>query len=207
MKVPPTPPAELIASAQHIRTYEGLLWRIYRTAGAHALRWDELRRYGPVPGMRFDPHPLPIGVHPNAGVMYTSTTADTAFAETFHSSRVIDRTTARPALVAWQATRPLELLDLTSFWPIQNGAAASIMMGAKAHTQAWARAIDTQLVGRIDGLFHLSSLTSDPMVTLFDRATRQNAFPRRPAFRAILADSAADEIVLKMSESLNFDVC
>lgn len=68
MKVPPTPPATFILDhPSHTLTFRGALWRVFRTAGPHALAWNELRHYGPIPGMRFDPQPPPPSTDPDAG--------------------------------------------------------------------------------------------------------------------------------------------
>lgn len=127
--------------------------------------------------------------------MYTATTANTAFAEVFQESRMIDRDADGPVIAAWQPSRELQLLDLTSTWPVQNGASASMMMDDKANTQAWAQAIFAQFGGDIDGLYHQSSITNEPMVTLFLRVKVLDAFPKRPRLWVSLADDQANWLV------------
>ena len=119
---------------------------------------------------------------------------------------MIDRADRGRTLVSWQPTRELTLLDLTSNFPVLNGAAASMMMDDKAHTQVWAKAIYEQVGTKIDGLRHLSSITSEPMVTLFSRVEVQPAFNTYPDSRAALADAAADVAVYLAALKLNYDV-
>ncbi|QHC58829.1 RES family NAD+ phosphorylase [Rathayibacter sp. VKM Ac-2760] len=205
MKVPLTPPAAFVTDPSHLRDYSGALWRVYRTGGRHPGAWDTLRHHGPVPGMRFDPHPPPEGDHPSVGVLYAATEAVTALGETYQRRRVIDRVQSAPRLVGWRPARPLTLLDLTGEWPVRNGAAAAIQMGAKRATQPWARAIEERLRD-VDGLWHLSAVTGTPLVTLFSRAERVPAFPRRPSFHTALDDVTADPVVLHAAQRLGFAV-
>lgn len=204
MKVPATPPAAFVVDPGHIRTFEGSLWRVFRTEGAHALGWNELRQYGPVPGMRFDPHPPPAGRHPGVGVMYTSTRPVTAIGEAYQATRVIDRRMGGATIASWVPSRPLVLLDLTSNWPVLNGAAAAMMMDDKASTQAWARAIFERHGDVLDGLYHQSAINAEPLVTLFSRAERVPAFPARVRFSARLSDATADEIVAQAVRRLGY---
>lgn len=207
MKVPAVPPTTFTIESKHLRTFSEPLWRVYRTTGPHALGWNELRHYGPVPGMRFDPHPEPAGEHDDVGVLYAATDVVTALGEVYQSTRVIARAEGGATLVSWEPTRPLTLLDLTTNWPIVNGAAASMMMtDEKSHTQAWAAAIEQRHGADIDGLFHQSSMTDKAMVTLFTRTERDSAFPARPRFHAPLASPAADVIVLVASNELHYGV-
>lgn len=205
MKVPLTPPESFVTRPSHLREYSGPLWRVYRSAGEHAGTWNALRHHGPVPGMRFDPHPLPPGDHPSVGVLYAATDAVTSLGETDQRRRVLDRVQNAPRLVGWRPSRPLTLLDLTGQWPVRNGAAAAIQMGSKRATQAWARAIEERL-GSIDGLWHLSAITGKPVVTLFSRVEREPAFPSRPSFDRALNDVTADAVVLVAAQRLGFPV-
>jgi hypothetical protein len=188
-----------------VRVWRGPLWSIFATVGPHALAWNELRHFGPATGMRFDPHPLPPGVH-DVGVMYCATGPVTAFAEVFQASRRISRSELGRTLVSFTPARDLQLLDLTANWPVKNGGAASMQMGPKRHTQNWAREIQSQLGDRIDGLWHYSSLTSEPMVTLFSRAEVDSIFETYPESRVALADAMADLDVYIAASELGYDV-
>lgn len=205
MKVPPTPPPSFVINPPHIRTFQGVLWRVFRTEGAHPVAWNQLRHYGPMEDMRFDPHPPPKGRHPGVGVMYTATQAYTALGEVYQGDRVIDRTAGGATIAAWGPSRPLLLLDLTSNWPVLNGAAAAIMMDDKANTRSWAQAIDERYGDALDGLFHQSSINNEPLVTLFSRTERVPAVPARVRFSARLSDTTADEIVDLAKEYLSYE--
>ncbi|WP_157962580.1 RES family NAD+ phosphorylase [Homoserinimonas sp. OAct 916] len=205
-KVAPTPPSKFVTHPEHFREYDGQLWRIFRSQSRRLYSWDQLREHGPVLGVRFDPHPLPPGDHAGYGVMYTSADAITAFAEVYQGSRVIDRISEAPILVGWKPTRKLELLDLTTNWPVLNTAAAAMMMDDKVSTQAWAREIYSQLGTQIDGLYHQSSIDNQPMITLFSRAKTQMSFPSLPSFNALLNHSAAEAIVDLAADRLGYSV-
>lgn len=206
-KVPATPPASFTTDPdEHILEYDGPLWRVYKQGGDFPSAWDELRYFGPAKGMRFDPHPLPPQLHTSVGVTYAATKPQTALAESFQALRTIERSRDQVAIASWKPTRPLVLLDLSSTWPVANGASASIQMGPKRHTQTWARAIYDRLGDDIDGLWFLSSVTGEPSLTLFDRTKRQNAWPTRHVDGYLLADAAADVIVYATAKKLNFAV-
>lgn len=208
MKVPVTPPDTFTTDGQHLRTFgaDAALWRIYRTSGPHPTAWDALRHYGPIAKQRWDPHASPVGMDPDAGVLYASADPTTAFGEVYQDRRVIARAQGAPALVAWQPARDLTLLDLTTNWPVVNGSAASMMMGDKRSTQAWARAIDMRLGDRVDGLYALSSITSRPVITLFSRTEREPAFPLRPQLHALLTDASIDAVIDRAARELGYGV-
>jgi hypothetical protein len=201
----PSPPAVLkLDPATHIVEFHAPLWRVYKTRGGYPQAWDELRHFGPVDDMRFDPHPLPQGIHSDSGVLYAATLPHTALGEVYQETRHIQRAFQGNAIVSWTPTRPLALLDLTSNWPVINGGAASMQMDDKEHTREWAHAIDLQFGADIDGLAHRSSINDQPMVTLFARTERVPAFPARPAFHAMLIDPSADMIVDLAVQELGF---
>jgi len=129
-----------------VKSYDGELWRILKTAGPHALRWDQLRHWGPHEGMRFEPHPAGAPqVHPEAAVLYAASDFYTAFAEVFSDAHTIDRDAQSPALVSWIPSRPLRLLDVTTRSITRIfGAAAIQMIQERPVTHAWARALYQQ---------------------------------------------------------------
>lgn len=198
----PLPPATLTLDPSDIVTYDQFLSRVYPTTGDHPQKWDELREHGPIPGMRFDPHPSPKGDHPGVGVMYTALAPTTALAEVYQEEHVIDRALKGNALVIWEVTRSLELLDLTQLWPVRNKGAAAMQMGDKTHTSAWAHAIHTQFGSDIDGLLHRSSVDNELMITLFQRSV--DSFPKRPDFNELLTDPACDPVILDACDTLNY---
>jgi RES domain len=101
------------------------LWRLHRTSGAHVVVWNQLRYYGPIETMRFDPHDPPPHVG-DRGVSYAATDVPTVVAEVFATTPYVNLTRGDPYLTAWTSTRPLTLLDLTGGWPIRNGASYTI---------------------------------------------------------------------------------
>jgi hypothetical protein len=205
VKVPATPPAAFIINPEHLRAFQAPLWRVFNSAGDHPSEWDELRHFGPLEEMRFDPQPLPKADYSDIGVMYTATDSYTAIGESFQHTRVIDRSLGGKTIAAWDPIRELTLLDLTSNWPVVNSAAAAAMMtDDKKATQAWAQAIDARHGSTLDGLYHVSSINFQPMVTLFSRTERIPAFPRRPRFSALLSDTGADEIVARAKKKLGY---
>ncbi|ERG64478.1 hypothetical protein L332_08445 [Agrococcus pavilionensis RW1] len=202
-KNPTRPPGPLALAPGDVRRYRDALFRIHATAGAHPSRWDELREFGPLSVMRWDPQPLPQGMHAGRGVAYTGTDVTTAFAEVFQSRRAI-RLTAGRTLSGWLPSRELELLDLTGLWPVRQGASGSLHAAAKSTCRTWAAAIHDQLGERIDGLQVLSTMTSRPMVVLFGRAA--DAFPAAPEFSRPLAHAAVQMLAVDAADSLGWPV-
>jgi hypothetical protein len=152
------------------------LWRVHHTTGAHVVAWNQLRYFGPIDTMRFEPHDPPP--HAQAkGVSYNGMDVPTVLAEVFAQTRFVNLSRGDPYLTAWTPTRQLTLLDLTGTCPIRNGASYTINTGRKDHCRAWARAI-TSAWPDLDGLWHHSSLTGRPMVTLFTPAA--DTFPPAP---------------------------
>jgi RES domain len=185
-------------------SYAGPLFRIFRTAGAHPSDWNELRRFGPIPGMRFDPF-LPPPAPQIRGVMYASVSLKTAFAEVFQRSRVITAV-GGATLAGWIPARPLQLVDMTSDFLIRNGAGAAVMMGPKRYTQEWAEVIDRQLGDQVDGIWHLSSLTSLPLITLLDRSASVNSFPLHPSLHRAIDDPLLRSTVSRAADALGYGI-
>lgn len=200
------PPASFQTDPEHLIEYAGPLWRVYRQGGDWPSSWDELRHFGPKAGMRFDPHPEPEGVHPTVGVTYAATLPRTALAEYFQSTRLIDRSRDGVAIASWVPTRPLVLLDLSSSWPLINGASASIQMGPKRYTQKWARAVHERMGDDVDGLWSLSSMTGESMLTLFSRTKTVDAWPARPKSNHLLADTSVDAIVYHSATKIGYEI-
>lgn len=177
-KVPRRPGAPLVRSEDDIHRTQPILWRIHRTSGRHVIAWNELRHYGPLPGMRFDPHPPPAIEHDHYGVAYAALDIATAAAEVFQTTRRI-RASRDLQLTAWKPTRELELLDLTGTWALRNGAAHSLTAAPRPTCQAWAHVI-ARTWPELDGLFARSTLTGSPMMVLFHAA--RGTYPSAPLF-------------------------
>ena len=190
-KNPQRPPGTLTIEARDLVELSSPLWRVHTVTGPHALRWDELRHFGPALTMRWDPHPPPPAMHAAHAVSYTALDPTTAFAEVFQRTRAIVVASDR-ALVGWQPSRPLTLLDLTGDWALRNGASASLFAAPKSTTRAWAAAIHRQRP-ELGGLLVPSTMTGKEMVVLF--APAADSFPAFPAFARVLNDPAARRII------------
>ena len=178
-KLPAPPPApvlrelgaDLVAVARHTD-----LLRVHDTVGDHVVAWNRLRHFGPVARCRFDPHQPPPHVQP-AGVTYLSLDLPTALAERFQATRVVNRRRGGPHLSVFRPRRTLRLLDLTGEWPLRAGASHVINTGRRDVCRAWARTIVAAWPD-LDGLWHTSSMSGAPSLTLFTPAA--DAFPERP---------------------------
>jgi hypothetical protein len=205
-KVPRRPTAPLILAPADIVEVQPLLWRTHRKAGGHVTGWNELRRFGPLASMRFDPHPLGEDAIPRQsteGVLYAATTLTTSLAESFQSQRLIDTLAFQPHLTAWTPTRPLRLLDLTGDWALRNGAAHSLATGARSTCRAWARAIRASFP-ELDGLWSPSTMTGEPMAVLFNPA--QDSFPDFPEFSRPLAHPVLRAVAVQVAETIHYRV-
>lgn len=206
-KLPDRPdPAVLIGSVPRFHTVSTgtVLWRIHRTIGAHVMQWNQLRSYGPISTCRFDPHPEgPPRQHPGVGVLYAASSLPTALAEVYQTTRVIDSVTDSPVATAFRFRRPVRLLDLTGKWPLRAGASHVINTGRRTATRAWARAFVTAWPN-LDGLWHTSSLTGDPCVTLYPPAA--DTLPSAPAHTFAIDDGDYLDWLLIAADTIGYDL-
>lgn len=179
------------------------LWRLRTTHGPHPLAWDELREYGPLLTMRWDPHPDPVQVHPGVGVSYAAPDIVTVVAEVFQKTRRVVASTSALELVGWQPVRPLQLLDLTGTWLLRNRAAHSLTGGPRATCRGWARAIYATWPD-LDGLVVTSTWTGKPMLVLFTQA--QSSFPTLPAFSRLASDPLGSSLLTLAARELSWPV-
>jgi hypothetical protein len=207
-KLPSIPdPLRLLASEPEHRDLDAaaVLWRIHRTTGEHVAPWSQLRRYGPIPWCRFDPHPPgPPRLHRDIGVLYAAADLPTALAEVFQLTRVVDRTSGAPAVSAFRLTRGVRLLDLTGTWPLRAGASHVLNTdGRRDVTQAWARGIIAAWP-ELDGLRHTSSLTGRDCVTLFGPAA--TALPPEPLRRWSLLDPTMSDALARATMTIGYQL-
>lgn len=147
--------------------------------------------------------PPPTHIHPGVGVSYTATDYVTAFAEVFQERRVLVPTD-QLVLTAWLPSRALDLLDLRGNWPLHHGGSASLPGAPKSTCRNWAAAIQANVGHRIDGLYVPSTLTGAPVVVLFSRAA--DAFPTAPSLSRPLTHVSMEQLVLKASLALRWDI-
>jgi RES domain len=198
-KVPRKPPDRLTKEPGDVVDSTGILWRVHRTTGEHVRPWNELRTYGPLPSMRWDPHPGPQPAEHPDGVLYAASDVATGLAEVYQSTRVIDTRAGAPRLTAWEPTRPLQLLDLSETWLLRNAASAALLAAPRSTCRRWARAIYATWT-ELDGLQAPSTMTGRVNVVLW--AAAADAMPAAPAFSRpltqplvwSLAQAAAAEI-------------
>ncbi|MCA0307318.1 MAG: RES family NAD+ phosphorylase [Actinobacteria bacterium] len=183
-KVPRTPPTDLVHEPGDILSVQPLLWRIHRTQGSHVLPWNQLRTFGPIPTMRYEPQPEPAAPSIEGG-LYTATSLATALAETFQATRIVDSRSFGPRVTAWTPTRALCLLDLTGGWALRNGAAFALATAPKSTCRAWARQIRATWPD-LDGLRTPSTMTGGTSVVLWNPA--RTSLPAAPDFSRPLAE-------------------
>ena len=181
---PPISALSAFAPEIHVLTAGAILWRIYFRGGSHPSRWNGFRTFGPT-NARFDHHPPPPKRHRGRSILYASDSGVTSVAEIFQQTRVIDRSTDTPALVAFRLTRDLVLLDLTGAWPTQAGASMAISSGSRAKARAWSRAIYAAYP-HVAGLRYASSMNANqPTYALYERA--RSSLPATPVLDLALA--------------------
>lgn len=178
-KAPRTPPEQLIREPDDNIDYSGTLWRVHRTEGEHILPWNTLRTFGPLPSMRWDPHPGPQPSSHADGVLYAAADVATSLAEVYQTTRVIDTRANAPTLTAWQPQRRLRLLDLSGTWLLRNTASAALLAAPRSICRRWARAIYTTWP-ELDGLYVPSTMTGRPNIVLWNAAA--DSIPTMPSF-------------------------
>lgn len=155
-----------------------VLWRVHYTSSAHVIPWNRLRTYGPVPGSRWDPHPLPPRDAAPLGAAYFGEDVLTCLAEFFQDTRFVDVDTNAPYVTAFRTTRDLVLADLTEDWLLAAGGAGKVAFGPKGRTRSWARAIH-RAWPELDGVYSISAVAlSRKVVTLWT----DDAIPAAPEF-------------------------
>ena len=171
--------------------------------GAHPTSWDQFRAFGPTES-RFDHH-LPPPSLQTREILYGAVgpkAGQTAIAEVFQATRVVERARRAPCLVAFDSTEDLRLLDLTGTWSTRAGASMAIASGPRSRARRWSQAI-YEAFPELDGLVYGSSMNGNqPCVALYERAIR--AMPARPMFNRMLSDPAMVTILKNVCVALNY---
>ena len=182
------PTSPLPRSPRSVTLEKGtLLYRIFRPStppsGRPAIAALTLRRWGPHPQGRFDPHPEgPPAEHAGYGIWYGSFDLPTALAEAFGNEGLVDTTLPR-TLACLEVVRPLRLLDLTGtaptqFWqaphPRKSGPALPLDHRINTSTdyswtQRWARAFNAAYPD-LPGVLYPSRFTQALNVALTEAA-------------------------------------
>lgn len=196
------PGGPLVLDPSDVKTHADAIWRVHRTSGRHRQHWNELREFGPISTMRWDPHPGTQGHHPASAVSYAATDVVTAFAEAFQNRRAITLSPDQ-ALAGWQPVRPLRLLDLTGNWLLHNHASASLPAGRKDRCRNWSQAI-RQTWPDLDGLWVGSTMTGTPIVVLYKPA--QDSFPASPQLHRPLDSPVLTGVITQVHTALGWPI-
>lgn len=149
---------------------------------------------GPLAGMRWDPHALPIREQREKAVLYTVTSVLAAAAEVWQQGRVIRPRDGAPILVGFTPRRAVTLLDLTADcdWALRNGGSATLPFAPAATCQAWASEILASQPD-LDGLLVPSTVGGGLNVVLYPHAA-----DAVPSDAPDLVVSAADPAALAL---------
>lgn len=154
------------------------------------MTWDGFRYVGPV-NARWDHHVPNAQGKPRVqgrGIYYTATDAKTCLAETFQSSRRIDRAFQAPWLVVFETISPLLVLDLTGDFATRMGASMAIHSGSRRRARDWARDLYGAFT-EIQGIQYSSSMNGGAHAfALNERALKVPLFAPHPLFHRALAD-------------------
>jgi hypothetical protein len=154
------------------------------------MAWNSFRYVGPV-NARWDHHLPNAQGNPCAqgrGIYYTATDAKTCLAETFQSSRRIDRAYQAPWMVVFETVSPLLVLDLTGDFATRMGASMAIHSGSRRRARDWARDLYEAFTD-IQGIQYSSSMNGGARAfALNERALKAPLFAPHPLFHRALAD-------------------
>lgn len=202
----PNPDLDVIRSrgAEVAQVRGKVLWRIHSPRSSQALRWDQLRSWGPLVTARHDPWPPPPDDHfmdlVTRGVGYFGFDIPTCLAEVFQATRHISTARGGPQLSAFMPTRPLLLLNLSGTWPIVIGASHLINSGPKNRCRVWAHALREVYPTR-DGFLY-TGMAGRACVVLFEPPG--GYFPTAPAFTKPLSDPGLASRIADAAEQIGY---
>jgi RES domain len=208
-KFPNSPGAAILAGiTPALRTLPGgtRLARVYYSAGRHPMAWSGFRFFGPV-NARWDHH---LTDHTGKaqtqarGIYYAASDAKTCLAETFQSTRRIDRAFQAPWLVVFETASALQVLDLTGDFATRMGASMAIHSGSRARARGWARDL-YQAFGDIQGIQYSSSMNGGAAAfALNERALQPPLFGAHPLFHRALADDVMLDPLKHAAQALGY---
>lgn len=208
-KVPRQPSGERLAAlVPEVVTLDAgsLVWRVYFRTGRYPSRWNDFRHVGPARTARFDHHEGDAPTLQDRGVLYLAAEATVCFAEVFQHTRVIGRSHAAPALVAFETVTPLRLLDLTGSFPTRAGASMGLMTGPRSASRNWARAF-YEAWPDLAGFRYPSGMYANRTQFGFnERARIPDVLPERPVFHRELKDPALLPLLKEIAVELGYAV-
>lgn len=167
--------------------------------------WWQPRAWGPVTGMRWDPHHPPESVQPDRAVLYTAETLGGAAVETWQAGRVFLPAMDAPVVAQFTPIRPLRLLDLTAdgLWAIRNGASAGLVHTDRRVCRRWAEAI-LDADPDIEGLL-APSMWHGRNVVLFPQGA-EAVSSRNPDLLLPAADPFVLDLLREIAKSAGFEM-
>jgi hypothetical protein len=170
------------------------------------MAWNGFRFFGPV-NARWDHH-LP-GAAAEArlqdrGIYYAASDAKTCLAESFQSTRRIDRAFQSPWLVVFETVSALQVLDLTGDFATRMGASMAIHSGNRGRARGWARDL-YEAFRDIQGIQYSSSMNGGAQAfALNERAQKAPLFGAHPLFHRALADDAMLDPLKHAAQALGY---
>jgi hypothetical protein len=208
-KFPNSPGAAALARiAPALRTVPGgtRLARVYYSAGRHPVAWNDFRFFGPV-NSRWDHHLTGTSDKAQSQareIYYAAGDAKTCLAETFQSTRRIDRAFQAPWLVVFETVSALQVLDLTGDFATRMGASMAIHSGSRSRARGWARDL-YEAFGEIQGIQYSSSMSGGAAAfALNERAQKAPLFAAHPLFHRALADDVMLDPLKHAAHSLGY---
>jgi hypothetical protein len=154
------------------------------------MAWNGFRHFGPV-NARWDHHLADNSAKAQLqarGIYYAASDAKTCLAETFQTTRRIDRAFQGPWLVVFETGSALQVLDLTGDFATRIGASMAIHSGSRMRARVWARDL-YEAFGEIQGIQYSSSMNGGAAAfALNERAQKAPLFGAHPLFHRALAD-------------------
>ena len=182
-------------------------FRIYYRGGAFPTWWNEMRYFGPTHS-RFDHHVRDENKKPqkqNRGIVYCACNVQTCVAEVFQNGRTVDLEHKQPSLSAFEFRQTLNLLDLSSVFPLKVRTTPKFMTGTRSHARNWSQGF-YDIDESIDGLYYLSSKTNKPALALYERAFNSHTFDAKLVFNRSLNDDLLREALEHVCDEIGYSL-